>query len=70
LDDCIVLPENIHYFRAVVNKVMNSSHPYNSGKSLTRQGKLASREGISYEGGMNEENACSKVSYLLSTKGY
>jgi hypothetical protein len=44
--------------------------PYNSGKSLTRQGKLASREGRDYEGRLNEESACSEVSFLTSTKCY
>jgi hypothetical protein len=34
---------------------------------LTSQGKLSSREGLSYEGGLYEESACYEVSFLTST---
>jgi len=43
---------------------MNVLLRYNSGKSLTRQGKVASREGLSHEGELNEDIACSEVSFL------
>ena len=50
-----------------MNKEMNFPLPYSSGKSLTKQ---SSREGLSCEGGLYEESACSEVSFLTSTVCY